>query len=338
MSQQILRSIVTDATAWKGPQLVGDDSWVHHLDPADNQEIERAFQHVKGRGLRWGDFGKQDFPLPRLSQRLQAVDEQIRNGRGFALLRGFDVKKYALDDLKTIYWGLSVHLGQVISHNVAGDFVAPVTDLGLKGDDPNRRNNTTSQLLDPHTDLADVVALLCVEKAKEGGMSSLVSSVAIHNEIVKHHPEYLEPLYEGFYHDYRGYGPSADPNEVTATPIPVFEYNNGRVNCAFAKKIIETGARKRGVPLTPLQQAAIDYVHDLGTREDMRIDMMLEPGDIQIINNYITLHSRSNYIDHDDGRKRFLLRVWVNLPDSVQLSPDFAAFVRRGIPALKKAA
>ncbi len=338
MSQQILRSVVTDPTAWKGPDLSGDSSWVHHLEQQDNQEIARAFQRIKDRGLRWGDFGKEDFPLPRLSQRLRAVDEQIRNGRGFALLRGFDVEKYSLDELKTIYWGLSVHMGQVISHNIAGDFVAPVTDLGLKDNDPNRRNNTTSQLLDPHTDLADVVALLCVEKAKEGGMSSLVSSVAIHNEIVRNHPEYLEPLYEGFYHDYRGYGPNADPDEVTATPIPVFEFNNGRVNCAFAKKIIETGAKKRGVPLTPLQQAAIDYVHELGTREDMRIDMMLEPGDIQIINNYITLHSRSNYIDHDDGRKRLLLRVWVNLPDSVQLSPDFAAFVRRGIPALKKAA
>lgn len=41
-------------------------------------------------------------------------------------------------------------------------------------------------------------------------MSSLVSSVAIHNEIVRHHPEYLEPLYEGFYHDYRGYAPIND--------------------------------------------------------------------------------------------------------------------------------
>lgn len=338
MKPEILRRVVEDATAWKGPDLLADRSWIHRLEEEDNQEVARALRRVKARGLRWGDFGKEDFPIPRLAERLARVDEQIRNGRGFALLKGFDVRSHTLDDLKTIYWGLGVHMGQVISHNVAGDFVAPVTDLGLKDSDPNRRNNTTSQLLDPHTDLADVVALLCVEKAKEGGMSSLVSSVAIHNEIVRHHPEYLEPLYEGFHHDYRGYGPNADPDEVTSTPIPVFEYNNGRVNCAFAKKIIETGARKRGVPLTPLQQAAIDYVHELGTSEALRIDMMLEPGDIQVINNYITLHSRSNYLDHDDGRKRYLLRMWINLPDSVQLSPDFAAFVRRGIPALKAAA
>lgn len=338
MNKPILRSLVTDATAWKGPELKNDTSWIHRLSAGEIDEIDRAWQRVKAQGLSWGQFGREQFVLPELQARLAIIDRQIRDGRGFALIKGFPVQRYSIDELKTIYWGLGVHLGQVISHNVAGDFVAPVTDLALKSDDPNRRNNTTNQLLDPHTDLADVVALLCVEKAKEGGLSSLVSSVAIHNEIVRHHPEYLEVLYEGFHHDYRGYGPSADPDEVTATPIPVFEYNEGRINCAFAKKIIETGARKRGIPLSPLQQAAVDYVHELGTREDMRIDMLLEPGDIQIINNYITLHSRTNYIDHDDGRKRYLLRMWINLPDNVQLSKDFAAFVRRGIPALNQAA
>lgn len=118
----------------------------------------------------------------------------------------------------------------------------------------------------------------------------------------------------------------------------VFEYNNGRINCAFVRKLIETGAAKRGVPLTPLQKGAVDCVHDLALREDMRIDMMLEPGDIQIINNYITLHARTNYIDHDDGRKRYLLRMSINLADHVQLSPAFAAFVRRGIPAKRAVA
>lgn len=338
MSKPILREIVTDASAWKGPDLHSDTSWIHRLDADEIAEIDRAFRQVKARGLSWGAFGKELFALPQLAKKLATVDHEIRHGRGFALIKGFPVERYTVDELKTIYWGLGVHMGQVISHNVAGDFVAAVTDLGLKSSDPNRRNNTTNQPLDPHTDLADVVALLCVERAQEGGMSSLVSSVAVHNEILRNHPEYLEVLYEGFHHDYRGYGPAADPNEVTATPIPVFEYNNGRVNCAFAKKIIETGAKKRGVPLTPLQQAAIDYVHELGIREDMRLDMMLQPGDIQVINNYATLHARTDYIDHDDGRKRYLLRMWINLAHNVQLSPAFAAFVRRGIPALQKAA
>lgn len=338
MSKTILREKVQDATAWRRADVQDDTSWIFTFTADELEEMDRAFQGVRARGLSWGEFGQEDFPLPRLGVKLREIDAQVRNGRGFVLLRGFPVERYSLDDTKVIYWGLGTHMGQVISHNVAGDFVAAVTDLALNSLDPNRRNNTTNQLLDPHTDLADVVALLCIQKAREGGLSSLVSSVSIHNEILEHHPEYLEPLYEGFYHDFRGYGPNGDPNEVTPTPIPVFEYNNGRINCAFAKKIIETGAQKRGVALTDLQQKAIDCVHALGMREDMRIDMMLEPGDIQIINNFITLHSRTHYFDHDDGRKRYLLRMWINLHNSIQLSPDFAAFVRRGIPAQNKKA
>lgn len=336
MSKPIRRTPITDATAWRGPELAGDPSWRYRLEAAEVAEIEEAWRAVDARGLRSAEFGRADFPLPRLAPKLAAIDQVIRHERGFALVRGFPVERYAPEQLKTIYWGLGCHFGQVISHNVQGDFVAPVTDLGLLPEDPNRRNNTTSRLLDPHTDLADVVMLLCVEKAREGGLSSLVSSVAVHNEILATHPEYLEALYEGFYHDYRGYGPRGDHAEVTPAPIPVFEYNQGRINCAFAKKIIETGAAKRGVPLTRLQQAAIDLVHELGTDPKLRIDMMLEPGDIQIINNYMTLHSRSAYVDHDDGRKRYLLRMWINLEDGVQLSPDFAAFVRRGIPAKRR--
>jgi alpha-ketoglutarate-dependent taurine dioxygenase len=332
MPKEILRDIITDATAWKGPDLQKDTSWVYHVTDEEAAELDAALRSVKAAGLTWGNFGKEDFPLPKLAPKLAEIDNQIRNGRGFALIKGFESKKYDLDENRTIYWGLGTYFGQIIPHNVQGDTLAPVTNLELKTDDPNRRNNWTNQYLDPHTDLADVVMLLCIEQAKTGGESGLVSTVAIHNEIVKNHPEYLEPLYNGFYHDYRGYGPKGEANEVTATPIPVFEYNNGRVNCAFAKKIIETGAAKRGVPLTELEQAAIDYVQELGTRDDMRLDMRLEPGDIQIINNYITLHSRTNYLDHDDGRKRYLLRMWINQPDSTQLSESFGAYVRRGIP------
>lgn len=334
----ILRDIVTDATAWKGEDLVRDQSWKYHLDDDDLADIAAALAEVEAKGLGHGEFSKAEFPLPHLAAKLADVDDQIRNGRGFVLIKGMPVDDYSLEQVKTLYWGLGVHLGQVISQNDAGDFVGPVIDQGLKDDDPNRRNNSTNRPLDPHTDLADVVALICMERAKEGGMSTLASAVAVHNEIVENHPEYLEVLYEGFYHDYRGYGPNRDPNEVTPTPIPVFEYHNERVSCAFAKAIIERGAAKRGVPLSNLEQEAIEYVHSLALREDLRIDMMLEKGDIQIINNYITLHSRSNYIDWEDGRKRFLLRMWINLPNSVQLSEGFAGLVRRGIPAKPTAA
>ena len=44
--------------------------------------------------------------------------------------------------------------------------------------------------------------------------------------------------------------------------------------------------------------------------------MSLERGDIQLINNYITFHARTNFIDWDDPElKRHMLRLWLQLPD-----------------------
>lgn len=332
------RTLIRHPSAWTARDVARDGSWRYELTDSDRADLDHALRQVQSRGLHWGDFGRDAFDLRGFGARLRDIDTQIRHGRGFALIRGFPHDRYDRDQIHLIYWGLGVHLGTVISHNTRGDFIAPVTDLGLLPHDPNRRNNTTNRWLEPHTDLADVVTLLCLERAQDGGLSGLASSAAVHNEILTHHPEFLETLYRGFHHDFRGYGHTGDANEVTPYLIPVFEWNAGRLSCAFVRKLIETGAAKRGVPLTPLEQAAIDCVHDLAIRDDLRIDMMLEPGDIQLINNYATLHSRTAYVDHDDGRRRYLLRMWINLPDNVQLSDDFGAYVRRGIPAQRVAA
>ena len=290
----------------------------------------RHFGRSSNRDRIWGEFAREEFELPHLRQKLVAVEREIREGRGVVLIRGFPVDKYSLDDIKTVYWGLGCHLGTVISNNVEGEFVSAVIDRGVQLADPNRRGNTTNRLLDPHTDPSDIVVLLCLERAKEGGLSSLASAITVHNEIARTHPEYLQYLHRGFRRDSRGNGPTGDPNEVSQ-PVPVYDIFEDQLSCSYGRQVIMTGAQKGGVDLAPLELDAIDCVRDLALRDDLRIDMMLERGDIQIINNFRTLHSRSEYIDHDDGRKRHLLRMWINMHHGSPLSPQFAAYVRRGI-------
>ncbi len=284
---------------------------------------------VQTRDRIWGEFSREEFPLPRLEEKLHAIENEIRKGRGVVLLRGFPVKKYSLDEIKTIYWGLGCYFGTVISNNIEGDFVSAVTDQPDMAANPNRRGNTTNKLLDPHTDPSDIVVLLSIDKAKEGGLSSLASATTVYNEIARRNPEYLEILHRGFRRDSRGNGPSGDPNEVSAH-IPVYDYANGELSCSYGRKVIIEGAKKAGEPLSPLEEAAVDAIRDLALRDDLRIDMMLEPGDIQLINNFRTLHSRSGYVD-GDGHRRYLLRMWINMHGRSLLSPEFAAYVRRGI-------
>ena len=51
--------------------------------------------------------------------------------------------------------------------------------------------------------------------------------------------------------------------------------------------------------------------------------MDLLPGDIQLLNNFVTLHTRRAYEDWPDPeRKRHLLRLWLDDPASRPLPKD----------------
>ncbi len=63
---------------------------------------------------------------------------------------------------------------------------------------------------------------------------------------------------------------------------------------------------------------------------DIRLDMMMEPGDIQFANNYTIFHSRTSFEDYDElERRRHLYRLWLKMPNARELAPDFPG--RNGI-------
>ena len=70
----------------------------------------------------------------------------------------------------------------------------------------------------------------------------------------------------------------------------------------------------------------------LSAREDMRLDMMLEPGDMQFCNNYVTSHARTAFEDWPEPeRRRLMVRLWLSFDRRRPLAPDFGE--HDGIPA-----
>jgi len=57
--------------------------------------------------------------------------------------------------------------------------------------------------------------------------------------------------------------------------------------------------------------------------------MMLEAGDMQFINNYTTLHARTEFVDYPEPeRKRWMVRLWLHSlglrrPRDVSLFRDY---------------
>src|SRR5262249_2203843 len=86
------------APAWVGSALAGWTDWIRPISMSAAAECEAALAHVRRRGLRWPDFDRDDFPLPTFSGELDVVLDELENGRGLVLLRGFPVDRWAAED------------------------------------------------------------------------------------------------------------------------------------------------------------------------------------------------------------------------------------------------
>ena len=320
---------VTDASAWRGAAIASDPAWISTLTAAEVEDLATALRGVQARGIPTIAITRADFPLPVLAPRLALWLEESRSGRGFFVVRGLPADRFDEAEREAIFWGLGTHLGTAVSQNSHGEMLGHVFDQGRTYGSANTRGYQTKARLDFHTDRCDLVGLLCQRRAKEGGLSSVVSTMAVHNEILRTRPDLLPILYRGFHYSEREAADS--PNGVTARRIPVFSRAGGLVSCRFIRNPIETGAQRRGIPLTEAEREALELMSTLSAREDMRLDMMLEPGDMQFCNNYVVSHARTDFADWPDAaRARLMVRLWLSLEHRRPLAPDFGE--HDGIP------
>ena len=300
--------------AWRGRDLAGSTEWIHPLSDGDIGEIDAALRHAQARGLGVPAVARDDFPLDRLAATLTDILREVEYGRGFVLIRGLPVERYTKEEAALILWGIGTYLGTAAGQNTMGDVIGHVTDMGRDWNrDHHDRGYQSHALLPFHCDKTDAVALLCYHPARSGGLSCIASSVAIHNEILRRRPDLLPHLYGPFHVDLRG---EEMEGEKPYNVQPVFTWYNGRLFTRYGRKYIRTGQRFADAPrLSPAQVEAVDLVHDLAESDEFRLDMDFRRGDIQLLNNHVILHSRTDYEDWPEPeRKRHLFRLLMFTP------------------------
>lgn len=314
---------ITGPAAWRGPDFDGDESWIHRLSAAEIDALDEALAAVARSGRRFPDFGPEHFPIGALGAVLPAFAETLENGRGFLLLRGLPVARYSDEQLKSVCCGIGLHLGLPVRQNPRGDLLGEVMNVG----DLNSKHTRvyeTNLYLPYHSDPSDVVGLMCVRKAREGGLSSLVSVASIYNQILLHHPQYLALYYRCWYF--------AHLCEPQPSLSPIFSFHQGKLSCRYLRQYLELGHELRGYPLSKVDIEALDLFDQVMHDPAIRLDMMLEPGDLQFANNYAVLHSRTAFQDHEAPElRRRMLRLWLKMPNARVLAPEFPG--RNGFPA-----
>lgn len=314
---------VTGPSVWTGAEMAQTESWIFRLTPAHLAEIDAALEAAHAAPPALYDVTADDFPLPTLAPALKGLGEELRDGRGFFLIRGLPRDRYDDDRMASVFWGIGAHLGIGLAQSNKGDRLGHVVDLtGPETDRRQMRSYESGGPLRMHTDLSqDVVGLMMLRAAKRGGESRIASSMAIHNVILEEHPEYLAPLYDGYrFHIFRHQ--RVTDSKLTPHRIPVFSHYDGALACQFNPRPIERSVKRAGVKLSAVAAAAIDFFVAVAARPQIYLDMALEPGDIQFINNHLIVHGRTDYEDHPEAdRRRRLLRLWLRRPDFPRQDP-----------------
>jgi Taurine catabolism dioxygenase TauD, TfdA family len=305
----IIASVSVDsASVWRGADLADPTAWTIEFTEAERDELVATAERAARDGLDPATLTRDAFALPGLAATLERCRRDLASGHGFVLLRGFPVDRMTPDTARLGYIGLGLHFGTPICLDTSGAFLSDVRDERVPRTGPGVRVSHTNLRQDFHTDQVDIVGLLCLNPAKSGGQSRLVSAYAVYNEMLALRPDLVEALCQPFWWDRNGEQP---PGEAPSYPLQVLNDVDGAPRFFYIGWYIRDAQRHPETPrLTDAQSEAIALLETVANKPELAVGMDFERGDVQFLNDTKILHSREAYEDHKDPtRRRHLLRL-----------------------------
>lgn len=306
---------VDHPAAWYGPDLEAQpERWLVELTASQIDEVHASASSALDGGVDPAELTATTFPLPGLADDLAAWRRTLRDGSGALCLRGLPVREWG-DELSALaYWGLGHHLGVPGAQNPQGELLGHVTNY-READGGLGRAYRTADDIAFHCDTADVVGLMCLRTAAEGGQSRIASSVTVFNELMRRRSDLTAELFTPWSIDRRG---EEGPGEAPAVEIVPCAWDGTSLRTFWHSDYMTSATRHRSVtPLSEARAETLRIYNEIAGSEEVRFDMWLREGDIQLISNHSVVHSRTAYVDHEDpDEQRHLLRLWLSLEAS----------------------
>ncbi|MGI9409747.1 MAG: TauD/TfdA family dioxygenase [Hyphomicrobiaceae bacterium] len=314
--------------------MADNNRWICQLDDAQISAIDEGIETFTKAGLPWQSASASNLTLKGLDELITRIRSELEEGSGLFRLSGVPVERYSLDQIKSFYLALGSHLGTPVSQSLGGQRLMHIEDqgeesksygvieAGTSGADfrSSRSRAMSTDGLRFHTDRCDVVALLCVSQARQGGHSRIASVPAIHNTMLQRRPDLLDELFTPYPRSRFG----EEESDATAYyMLPVFAMHDGKFTSHYSRTYVEaTQTNPRAPRLRAKQDEALDFLNETAT--ELSYEMTLQPGDIQLLNNHVVYHARDPFVDDaENSRKRLLLRLWLAMPNSRALPADY---------------
>jgi alpha-ketoglutarate-dependent taurine dioxygenase len=293
-----------DARAWRADTLDDPREWFYTLSDSSLGALREAAR---------AGHPSDDLRAANAAE-FRPVLDALEMGRGFAVLSSPPPDPSAPQEAVALYWLAGQLLGTPFAQNVEGVLLYDVRDTGQQLAQ-GARFSVTNYESSFHTDnsfgddVLDYVGLLCLCSARSGGLSQVVSGVAVHDVLRRESPDVLEVLSRPFHFDRRG---GVRAGEAPTARFPVLSQAGREPLYRYLRYWIEAGHEKSGEPLTQQQIRALDVLDGVLARPELRAEFALRPGDMFFINNRWILHNRTAFEDHaDPARRRHLVRLWL---------------------------
>lgn len=315
----LLEKPIAGRAAWTRTDL--EASEFHREFPREClDELRTVLSQVRGHVMPPTMWTAQGFRLDACRAFMAGIKDILDNGVRFALIDRLPVEEMSVDEAKALYWLLSSMIARPVAQKHDGNdpnaFLSDVLDTGLKpthgsGVRPDRTNVDLIYHNDNafnHT-MPSYVGLLCLNPAKSGGVSRVMSFYTAHNALLADHREALPRLYQPFWIDRQREHATDDTPVMQA---PMFEYRDGQLRARLCLHQVKNGYAMRGELLDDRTQASILALEDVFLRESLTLHFTMERGQLQFCNNLETGHSRTEFQDFEEpARRRHLVRVWL---------------------------
>jgi hypothetical protein len=321
------KEIPTSApTYWESSDYASNPSlWQHPFSPEELASLSKAADDFIAQNLPITGINPSNFHLSdTLRASLASMRNELLNGKGFLLYKGLPVNEWGNYKSGVAYFGLGSHLGLPVSQNSRGHILGHVKDLGEDATQIDKvRIYRTNARQFFHADDCDIVGLLCLARAEEGGESDIASVHRVWNILQAERPDVAELLTQPvWYFDRKGETSKGQAGYIRTSVFylepkdPANPEREQRVYCKWDPYYVRSLKRFSDageIPaLSPAQLEAIEVLEQ--TCDRVKLHMVLEVGDLQFVSNSHVLHARTAYRDYgpDSGMpRRHLMRLWL---------------------------
>ena len=316
LKQHEIAPSVPESFVWDSQTLSARPAWRMRIEDNTIRGFREAISPLKLDEDLFNNYAHGDVKLLGLQKLADDIRQEVQHGTGIVWLQGFPAKDFSVAETKFFYLLVGAAMGQTMGNYGR---LYDVRDYGGSYKEERIPVSQTRAATGFHTDsssrntMPDIVALLCVQPARAGGESLIVSGATVHEELRKTNMRVLTILYREFIRDIVTPGVGKTINALINNRIPVFSrglYSLG-LSFRYMRYWIEKGHREAKMDLAHADIDALDTLDHLLQSPRLAGSFKLETGDQLWVNNHIVAHNRTAY-DEDPQRPRHFVRMWIS--------------------------